>query len=101
MAKSDALPISAVNVLMLLSPRRESGSLALTDAKLRIVPDVVGAVITRVTVADDPLVKEPIVHTTGALPAQVPGFPEAEVRVAPAGMESLITTPVALDGPLL
>jgi hypothetical protein len=92
--------VTAVVTLAELLAELGSGSVAVTDAVLVMLPAATGLTMM-VTVAVVALASVPMLHDTVAVPEQVPCVEPAETKVGPAGSVSVRATLVAGDGPLL
>src|SRR3989304_984023 len=91
-----AVGMTVAMSLVVLSARAGSNSLPATAAVLVIGPSVLG-VTTIVQVATTPLANAPMLQATTPPASEHPA--EAELNVAPPGRVSVITAPVASDGP--
>jgi hypothetical protein len=90
--------VTAVVTLAELLAVLGSGSVAVTDAVLVMLPAATGLMMM-VTVAVAALARVPRLQLTAAV--QVPWLGVAETNVTPVGTASVKVTPVAGDGPLL
>ena len=78
-----------------------SSSNAVTEAVLETVPGAEGTFSTRLIVAPPPFASVPSVQVTVVVPLHDPCDDVADTNVDPEGTTSVMTTLLALPGPLL